>query len=444
MRLPKGFSRRICGFLVLFLVASGAIRAQTTSAVITVDHGPNAAAQQAKPYVILVSLDGFRYDYAQKYGAKNLLALAARGASAPQGMIPSYPSITFPNHYTIVTGLYPEHHGIVAMTFYDPQRNQHYSFRDAQTVTDGTWYGGVPLWSLAEKQGMRSACFFWPGSEAEIAGARPTYYLRYDDSFPDEKRVDQVIAWLHLPEAQRPHFITLYYASVDHAGHQFGPETTETAEAVHHVDEMVGRLEAEIEKLPLRIDVIVVSDHGMETEQGDWINLDKYADLSEFETDSALLYPKSEAAAEAAYEKLRGASDKFTVYRRSQFPKELHYDSNPRAGDPIVVPTGPYSIRAHVPPGDYGTRPPTKGVHGYDPYKMMTMRAIFYAAGPDFRPGTTVAPFENVNIYPAIAKILGLPYAPIDGNLSVLQDILRPPKPEKNPMPPSNMQAVPQ
>jgi predicted AlkP superfamily pyrophosphatase or phosphodiesterase len=443
MRMPKRFSGRICRLLVLLLAACATIRAQSPAPVITADHGPNAAAQQSKPYVILVSLDGFRYDYAQKYGAQNLHALAARGASAPQGMIPSYPSVTFPNHYTIVTGLYPEHHGIVAMTFYDPVRKQHYSFRDPQTVTDGTWYSGVPLWSLAEKQGMRTACFFWPGSEAEIAGSRPTFYLRYDDSFPDEKRVDQVIDWLHLPDAQRPHFITLYFSNVDHAGHQFGPNTPETAEAVHHVDGMIGLLEAGIEKLPLRIDLIVVSDHGMENEEGDWIDLDKFADLSDFETDGPLLYPKSEAAAQAAYEKLHGASDKFVVYRRSQLPADLHYNVNPRAGDPIVVPTGPYSIRAHAPPGDAGARPPNKGVHGYDPYKMKTMFAIFYAAGPDIRPGTVVAPFENVNIYPAIAKILGLQYGTIDGDPRVLQNILQPPQPAQNPMPPAQMQAAP-
>jgi predicted AlkP superfamily pyrophosphatase or phosphodiesterase len=443
MRVSRGMNGKFCRLLVLLFVACAASHAQTVAPVVVVDHGPNTSAQQAKPYVVLVSLDGFRYDYAQKYGAKNILALAARGASAPQGMIPSYPSITFPNHYAIVTGLYPEHHGIVAMTFYDPARMQHYSFRDQQTNTDGTWYSGVPLWSLAEKQGMRTACFFWPGSEAEIAGTRPTYYMRYDDSFPDEKRVDQVIAWLQMPEAQRPHFITLYYANVDHAGHQFGPETPETKKAVQDVDELIGKLESEIEKLPLKVDLIVVSDHGMETEQGDWINLDKYADLSQFDTDGPLLYPKSEAAAEAAYEKLRGASDKFTVYRRAQFPPELHYSDNPRAGDPIVVPTGPYAIRAHAPPGDAALRPPTKGVHGYDPYKMITMRAIFYAAGPDIRPGKEIAPFENVNIYPAIAKILGLQYGRIDGNLSVLQNILQQPQAGKKPTAPSNMQATP-
>ena len=147
-------------------------------------------------------------------------------------MIPSYPSLTFPNHYTLVTGLYPEHHGIVANSFYDPIRKQRYSYNDPATSSDGSWYGGTPLWVLAEKQGMRSACFFWPGSEAEIDGGRPTYYLKFDDHFPDAKRIEQVIAWLRMPAGQRPHFITLYYSNVDHAGHQYGPDSPQTAAAV--------------------------------------------------------------------------------------------------------------------------------------------------------------------------------------------------------------------
>ena len=147
---------------------------QAQQPVITVDHGPNAEAQQSKHYVVLVSLDGFRYDYAKKYGARHLLAIAAHGASAPEGMIPAYPSLTFPNHYTLVTGLYPEHHGIVGNQFYDPERKERYSYTDPKTNSDGSWYGGTPLWSLAEKQGMRSACFFWPGSEAKASGRRTT------------------------------------------------------------------------------------------------------------------------------------------------------------------------------------------------------------------------------------------------------------------------------
>ncbi|MGC1594375.1 MAG: ectonucleotide pyrophosphatase/phosphodiesterase, partial [Candidatus Acidiferrales bacterium] len=216
--------------------------APVLAAPIVVDHGPNSAEQQAKHYVILVSLDGFRYGYARKYDAHNLQALGERGASAPDGMIPAYPSITFPNHYTIVTGLYPEHHGIVGNVFYDPTRKQVYSYRDPQAESDGTWYGGTPLWVLAEEQGMRAACFFWPGSEADIQGVRPSYYMKYDAKYPNEKRVEQVLAWLRLPAAQQPHFITLYFSDVDSAGHAHGPDSEEVAGAVHEVDKEVGRL----------------------------------------------------------------------------------------------------------------------------------------------------------------------------------------------------------
>src|ERR1700761_1404393 len=151
----------LCLILSCWTVVSS--RSQTIAPVIKVDHGPNQPAQQAKPYVVMVSLDGFRYDYAKKYGASHLLALGKEGAIAEQGMIPAYPSLTFPNHLSLVTGLYPEHHGIVANRFYDPARKQTYANNDPVSVSDGSWYSGVPLWVLAEKQGMRSACFFWPG-----------------------------------------------------------------------------------------------------------------------------------------------------------------------------------------------------------------------------------------------------------------------------------------
>jgi len=411
---------RFCLFVAVLCVH---VHAQNLAPVLESAHGPNALGQENKPYVVLVSLDGFRYDYTERYHAKHLHALAALGASAPEGMIPIYPSITFPNHYSIVTGLYPEHHGIVAMSFYDPKRKQRYAFNDPSSNGDGSWYGGIPLWSLAEKQGMRSACFFWPGSEAEIAGERPSYYLRFDDHFPDEARIQQVVAWLRLPSAQRPHFITLYYSDVDHAGHEFGPDSPQTAEAVHHVDDLIGVLETKLKELNLPIDLFVVSDHGMENIAGNWIDLDHFADLSAFQTDGMLLYSSSEGDAQKAYEHLHGASDKFVVYRRRDVPKSLHYDENEREGDPVVVATGPYAIRAHAAnPAD--TVPKNKGGHGYDPQQFKTMRAIFFASGPDIRPNITVPPFENVNIYPLIAKILGLDTTPTDGDLKVLAPIL--------------------
>jgi predicted AlkP superfamily pyrophosphatase or phosphodiesterase len=404
--------------IILAVVVCGA---QSIAPVIVVPSPPNSVAQRTKPYVVLVSLDGFRYDYAARYDAKHLLDLAVRGASAPTGMIPSYPSLTFPNHYTIVTGLYPEHHGIVANSFYDPSRKETFSYTNPKSNGDGSWYGGTPLWVVAEQQGMRSASFFWPGSEAEIQKKRPSYYLHFDDKFPDEERVEQVLAWLKLPARRRPHFITLYFSNVDHAGHTYGPDAPETGAAVRHVDELIGKLSEGIATLGLRVDLIVIADHGMVATQGDWITLDKWADLSQFQTSGPLLYAKSEADAEKAYHSLQGASDTFEVFRRAKLPEHLHFDSNPREGDPVVVPTGPFNILAHSPAN---LMKPNLGAHGYDPDTMPTMKAIFYAAGPDIRAGVTVAPFENIHLYPLIAEILGLRIGPVDGQLRVLEGVL--------------------
>jgi len=429
--------RRKRGLALLVVLAwwlAGVCSGQAVSSVIAVDHGPNSPQQLSKPYVVLVSLDGFRYDYPKRYNAKNLLSLAARGASVPDGMIPCYPSITFPSHYTIVTGLYPEHHGIVANTFYDPIRKETYSYHDPKSVGDGTWYGGTPLWVLAEQQGMRSASFFWVGSEAAIQGVRPSYYLKFDPTIPNRKRVEQVLAWLRLPPEQRPHFITLYFGDTDRAGHQFGPDSPQVADAVHELDEQIGALAAGIEQLKLPVDLIVVADHGMISVKGAPIHLDQYglnASLFEKVVDSNL-YPKSDADAEQAYESLRGKSDKFLVYRRSQVPAELHFDSNLREGDPVVVATGPYFITA-VTDLENPDHPPL-GHHGYDPARMPEMKAIFFAAGPDFRSAVTVQSFETVSVYPLIARILGLDISnlktgPIDGKIGALEDILKSGKP---------------
>jgi predicted AlkP superfamily pyrophosphatase or phosphodiesterase len=400
----------------------------------TSEHGANSPAAQKEHYVILVSLDGFRYDYAKKYDAKNLQALAAAGATAPDGMIPAYPTLTFPNHYTLATGLYPEHHGIVANSFFDPQRKQVYSLGNPATVTDGSWYGGTPIWVLAEQQGMRAACFFWPGSEAEIQGTRPSYYAKYDDKVPNHERVEQVLAWLRLPEERRPHLITLYFSEVDHQGHEHGPDSDEVRAAVQVLDKEIGALRAGVAKLRLPVDVIVISDHGMATVQGDWITLDEYfPDAAAFEKiTSWALYAKSDADAERAYEALRGKSDKFDVYRRAQMPGSLHESASARSGDPIVVTNGPYLVRFSASSPFAGAEHKQVGAHGFDPARVPAMKASFFAAGPDIRAGVTVAPFENVDIYPLVAKLLGLDIAqlktgPIDGELRPLQAILQNP-----------------
>jgi predicted AlkP superfamily pyrophosphatase or phosphodiesterase len=415
-------------FFPLRCLAALLVLCTTVSAQVLDGHnGPNSAAQQSKHYVILVSLDGFRYDYARKYNATNLLAMAAAGATAPDGMLPCYPSVTFPNHYSIVTGLYPEHHGIVANRFYDPARNQTYSYTDQATSSDGSWYSGVPLWVLAEQQHMRSASFFWPSSNARIGNTLPSYYLEFKDGVSSQARVDQAIAWLSLLPEQRPHFILLYFPQVDHAGHQFGPDSPEVADAVADVDSAVGHLLAGVHRLNLPVDVIVVSDHGMVALQGNPIKLDALAGPAEHlitKEVGSLLYTANPADAQSLANALSGKSTAFRVYRSDAVPPQLHYSSNPRIGDPVIVATGPFRITEMT---------ALKGAHGYDPRLVPEMKASFFAEGPDIA-HVQIPTFENIDVYPLIAKILDLKITTsIDGSLDPVAPALAAPAPASPP-----------
>jgi alkaline phosphatase D len=402
--------------------------------LIHVDHGPNSAKAQQQHYVVLVSLDGLRWDYAKRDNATHLLALGKQGVWAPDGMLPSYPSVTFPNHFSIVTGLYPEHHGLVANNFLGPTRHARYASSDPSAVTDGTWYSGTPLWSLAESQGMHSACLFWPGSEAEIAGFRPSWYAQFDNKTEatpsvQQARIDDAVALLRLPLEDRPHFITIYYSEPDHEGHQFGPDAPETRAAVHKVDALVGKLKAALDATHLPIDLVVVSDHGMVKVEGPWITLDQFADLTGFDTAGALLYGKTEEERARVYNQLKKASSQFVVFRLKNVPANLNFNQNPREGDPVVIATGPYAIRAHAPAPESQDgkpdQPPTIGMHGFDPLKVPEMKASFFAAGPDIVKGKTVASFENVDLYPWLAHLPGLTPPKNDGSLNVLAGTLR-------------------
>jgi alkaline phosphatase D len=397
--------------------------------LVHVENGPNSPEAQKAHYVVLVSLDGFRWDYAKRDKASHLLALGSEGVWAPEGMLPSYPSLTFPNHFTIVTGLYPEHHGLVANRFYDEAKQARYASSDPKAVTDGSWYTGVPLWSLAESQGMRTACLFWPGSEAKIAGYQPTFYSRFDPKTQatdavQQARIDNALALLKLPAAKRPHFIAIYYSEPDHEGHAFGPDAPETRAAELKMDALVGKLKAALDSTGMPIDLVVISDHGMAKVEGGWITLDKLVDLTGFETVDSLLYGKTEADRARVYNLLKKASSQFVVYRRKDVPAGLNFNQNPREGDPVVIATGPYAIRAQTPEAGKPDQPPTPGMHGFDPQKMPEMKASFFAAGPDILPGKTVAPFENVNLYPWLAHLLGLTPPKTDGSLNVLSGTL--------------------
>jgi predicted AlkP superfamily pyrophosphatase or phosphodiesterase len=388
---------------------------------------PNARAQAAeKPYVILVSIDGFRFDYADRYKARNILAVRNHGAAAAS-MVPSFPSITFPNHISIATGLYPEHHGIVGNRFFDTARNAEYDMR--RTGADGSWYmRGTPLWLLAEQQQTIAGCMFWPTCDGEIQGARPTYWKKFDGTFPDERRVKQVLDWLKLPPGQRPHFITLYFSDVDSAGHRYGPETLETAEAVGQVDRMIGKLREGLEPLALPVNLILVSDHGMQDVTGGAVSL---AELEsgkvrvELDGPVALVYCKDAETIEKTYLKMKKNS-KLDVYKREETPASWHFNENPRAGDLVALVRGAAVFTLAQGARRIEPQPP-RGEHGYDAQKFKSMHAIFYAIGPNIRPETTIGSFENVNVYPLIAKILGLKLPEkLDGSMAVLDPIYRP------------------
>ena len=383
----------------------------------------NDPVQREKPYVVMVSLDGFRYDYAQKYEAKNLLRLAREGLSAEK-MWPSYPSKTFPNHYTLVTGLYPSRHGIVDNTFYDPARGETYQIRDRQKVEDGAWYGGVPLWVLAEQQGMLAASYFWVGSEADVQGTLPSYYYRYDGGTSHQKRIDQVIDWLKLPPETRPHLITCYFSVVDSRGHRDGPESESVRAAVQEVDRRIGQLDSAFQALGLPITLIVVSDHGMlAVNTEDPIILSRLVNLDGFEvaggSGQKLLYSDDTALVRRTYQALKAkeARHPLRVYYPEELPAHLHYTGNDRIGELVVLSEPPYVF------GTWGITPST-GTHGFDWQEVPEMGAIFYAKGPTLPPGRKLPPFENVHVYPLVAHLLGLtPPDDIDGDSTLISVI---------------------
>ncbi len=382
---------------------------------------PNNAHALKQHYVVLVSLDGFRYDYPEEHGATHLQQLAKDGARAYDGMLPSYPSLTFPNHWTLVTGLYPEHHGIVRNSFYDPARKQTYEYKNSAANSDGSWYGGTPLWSLAEQQGMRSAVFMWPGSEAEVAGHRPDSYAKFEDHLDGHVGLDQIGAWLKLPPEQRPHLIAFYMPTTDHAGHWYGPDSAQETEAVHTVDTLMGELRARLDATGLPVDLVIVADHGMVLSDNTWLQWDQYADLSHTTVVDWSLYPETEAETEKVYlEFLAHPDPRFSVYRQKEVPDHLHYTGNPRIGDPVLVPNGAYIAHLHAskPRADLGE-------HGYDPTRMTAMKAVFIANGPDIRKGVSLPVFPNVDVYSFIAKLLDLETPANDGELGPLQQALK-------------------
>jgi predicted AlkP superfamily pyrophosphatase or phosphodiesterase len=392
-----------------------------------IDGRKNSPEQQQKPYVILISIDGFRYDYAEKHGAKNLLKLSSQGISAGY-MMPSYPSLTFPNHYSLVTGMHPSHHGLVNNHFYEPASKDFYSMRIPEAVKDGKWYGGTPLWVLADQQQMLSASFYWVGSEADIQGIHPTYYYNYNEVIPIEQRIQTVVDWLSLPADRRPHLITFYFPEVDHKGHSHGPDAPETRDAVQWVDASIKKLANAVSKTGLPVNFIIVSDHGMTlVDTVNTLSIPPVIDTSQFiiprGAELLSLYAKNKDDVLPAYRALKKAEKNFTVYLKEEMPEHLRYgakdDRLNRIGDILLVAKWPKIFHS-------SSRKPNPGAHGFDPVHVKDMHTIFYAWGPAFKKGLKIPEVRNIDVYPLVTKILGLHYShEIDGNPELAEKILK-------------------
>ena len=381
---------------------------------------PAAGSGQApKPIVILVSLDGWRWDYFERAHVPRLRALARAGVRS-EGLIPPFPSKTFPSHYTIVTGLYPEHHGIISNNMLDAQIGERFSM-NAPTAKDTRWWGGEPLWITAQKQGQIAASMFWPGSDVEINGTRPKYWRLYDDEFVNRDRVNEVLKWLRLPEADRPTFITLYFNDVDDAGHRAGPESSEVLEAAADLDREIGALVDGVNALSLSsaVHYVIVSDHGMsQTSLERLIAVDDYLDpatVDLIDTSPVLgVWPRT-ITVDEAYVALKDKHPALAVYKREQVPKELRFSSNPRIPPVIGIAADGWTVTTKSQRTEWrGTGRRMGGAHGYDA-RLRSMHGLFVASGPQFRVGLTVPAFENVHLYELMARVLGLKPAPNDG-----------------------------
>ena len=392
------------------------------------------AQQKSAPYVILISFDGFRHDYVEKYNAPTFKSIYKKGAHA-EAMVSSFPSKTMPNHYTIVTGLYPGHHGLVDNTFYDKARDAMFTRKDTEKLSDPYYFGGVSLWELARQQGMKSASYFWVGSELSVEARQPDYFYKYNDTVPNIQRIDQTFTWLKLPESERPHIITLYFSFPDHEGHDVGPEAPETGKAVLRADSLLNMLLTGLEDIELPVNVIVVSDHGMKelTEAKEtYIILPELIDIENPDVKianggtQAHIYISNPAKKDSIYNVLKAKEKEknFKTYKKEEFPDRWNY-KNDRVGDIMITAIPGFyfsSSTSFSPTMALGSK---FGVHGYDPMIVTDMRGIFFAVGPNIKKGVEVLPFQNINVYPLVAKILGLKIPQIDGKFEVLEKVYK-------------------
>lgn len=400
-------------FLILILILSFALLS-------------TAYGQREKdtPYLILVSFDGFRHDYVDKFDLPNFRDFIASGASAA-ALIPAFPSKTFPNHYSTVTGLFPGTHGLVDNYFFDPGLKTRYTMSDRTKVVDPVFYGGIPIWRLAREHGIKSASYFWVGSEVNDPDLRPDYYYEYDGSVGSSARIDKVISWLGLPEAERPHLITLYFSSPDYEAHMHGPTADGTRDAAVQADSLLGYLMDRLKQVQLPVNVMLTSDHGLTDiviSNDTYVYVDQFIPVKNTSYrivnggTQAHIYTRNIEQADSLYHLLHDRDPRMKVYRKQDLPAEWHYN-HARVGDLLIVANHPHYLRDSF--GGYlrdGKPGSVRGVHGYDPAEVRDMHGIFYAQGPNIRKGARLKAIRNVDLYPLMVKILKLTPPPIDGN----------------------------
>ncbi len=393
--------------------------------------GSQAADSGQQPTLILISLDGFRWDFLEHGVTPTLSRLAAAGVHADR-LIPSFPTKTFPNHYTIVTGLRPAEHGLVANNILDPRTGERFSLSNRKAVRDGKWYGGVPIWVTAERAGMRTAPLFWPGSEAEILGIRPSYSLAYDGDMRPDDRVDLVLEWLDLPAPERPSFLTLYFEDVDDGAHRYGPDPSEgLTRALGVVDRAIERLVDGLNRRGLNssVDLLIVSDHGMSaTSASRVIFLDDYVDPEEANvvdwSPILGLWPSPEHA-DAIYQALAGAHPHLAVYRREEIPDRYQFSGHERIPLIVGISDDGWSVATRA---RFNGCPSCfdGGAHGYF-QSLDSMGALLIAYGPSFRRQTKIGPIENFHLYNVMCAVLGLEPAPNSGDPARVEEFLRSP-----------------
>ena len=422
--------KRKSALLLLLLFFLAALSGCKSSSKVKYTVQTNSKEAQKKPYVILISLDGFRWDYVERFNPPFLTNFIKNGVYA-ESLIPSFPSKTFPNHYTIATGMYPDKHGIIGNSFYSHKKDDIYRINSRELVEDGTFYGGIPLWIQAGKSGMVTASYFFVGTEANVLGSWPTYYKKYDKSIKNEERVSQAIEWLSLSPEKRPHLLTMYFSDMDDTGHSFGPYADiELKKTLLSLDKNLQSLYEGVQATGLPVDIIIVSDHGMaEVPKEHYVPVDplKNDSLYRLVDNGALLnlHLRDQKDLGQVLSSLSQKENHFKAYKTSETPGFEYKPKNPDWGQIQVIPDFGYYFAPQDKIETIISKSKTPfGVHGYDP-KHKEMHGVFYANGPGFKIGYEIPSFKNIHIYPLICEILGLDLSKeVDGELSVLDKTL--------------------